>query len=255
MNATEGSQKIDPSEHPPIEARPIFQSELTGSKCCCYVDTGSDDEEDENQELQAEMFDPDSFYKHSKKLKLSQAIENYVNIHFHSCLSNSVKKAMAAHNPLPNIPALTTPVADHVIVDYMGGTFPTKLDTQLKCLQSTVIATAAASILNLWVMLEEQEMTIAQGGQVPVEVILECFQKTLVLLGNASNYMSLNRRDIIIWKISQKSKGLGRVMKSAARNQNQKVPNSLALQSRKLLLREQKPCQPCQGLLPRQTLG
>lgn len=130
------------------------------------MDTESDNEEDENQELQAEMFDPDSFYRHSKKLKLSQAIENYVNIHFHSCLSNSVKKVMAAHNPLPNIPALTTLVADHVIVDYRGGTFLTKLDTLLKSLQSTVIAAAAAaSILNLWAVLEEQEMTTAQGAR------------------------------------------------------------------------------------------
>ena len=119
---------------------------------------------------------------------------------------------MAADNPLSNIPALTTPIEDHVIVDYMGGAFPTKPDTQLKRLQSTVIA-SAAPILNLWAALEEQEVTTAQGGLILVEVVLECFQKTLVLLGNASNYMSLNHRDIIIRKILQKSKGLGRLMK------------------------------------------
>ena len=84
-------------------------------------------------------------YVCSKKLKLSQAIENYVNKHFNSCLSNSVRKAVAANNPLPNIPVLTALVADHVIVDYMGGAFPTKPDTQLKHLQSTVIAAAAAA--------------------------------------------------------------------------------------------------------------
>ena len=124
---------------------------------------------------------------------------------------------MAADNPLPNIPALAASIADHVIVDYMGGAFPTKLDTQLKRLQSTVIA-AAAPILNLWAELEEQEVsTAAQGGLIPVKVVLECFQKTLVLLGNASNYMSLNRRDIIIRKISQKSKGLGRLMNSVCK--------------------------------------
>ena len=33
---------------------------------------------------------------------------------------------MAAHNPLSNIPALIAPVADHVNVDHMGGTFLTK---------------------------------------------------------------------------------------------------------------------------------
>ena len=211
INATEGSHEMDSSERPPVEDRPIFQ---TGSKRRCCMDTESDDEEeDKDQKLQAEMFDPDSLYKHSKKLKLPQSIEHYVNTHFHSCLSNSVRKAMAADNPLPNIPALTAPIEDHVIMDYMGGAFPAKPNTQLKCLQSTVIA-AAAPTLNLWAALEEQEVTTAQGGLIPVEVVLECFQKTLVLLGSASSYMSLNHRDIIIRKISQKSKGLGRFMNS-----------------------------------------
>ena len=163
VNATEGSHEMDSSERPTVEDRLIFQPKRTGSKHRCCADTESDDkEEDEDQELQAEMFDPNNFYKHSKKLKLPQSIEHYVNTHFHSCLSNSVRKAMAADNLLPNIPALTTPIADHVIVDYMGGAFPTKPDTQLKRLQSTVIA-AAVPILNLWAELEEQEMTTAQG--------------------------------------------------------------------------------------------
>ena len=68
----------------------------------------------------------------------------------------------------------------------------------------------------MWVDLEEEEVTTAQGGLIPVEVV-ECFQKTLVLLSNASNYMSYNCRDIIIQKISQKSKGLGWLMNSVCK--------------------------------------
>ena len=113
-----------------MEDRPILQPEQTGSKRHCCVDTECDNEEEaKDQELQAEMFDPDNFYKHSKKLKLPQSIEHYVNTHFHSCLSNSVWKAMPADNPLPNIQALASPIVDHVIVDYMGGAFLTKPDT------------------------------------------------------------------------------------------------------------------------------
>ena len=121
MNVTEGSHEIDSTERPTVEDRPIFQLKWTGSKRHCCVDTESDDkEEDEDQELQAEMFDPNNFYKYSEKLKLPQSIKHNVNTHFHFCLSNSVRKAMAADNPLPNILALTAPIADHVIVDYMG---------------------------------------------------------------------------------------------------------------------------------------
>ena len=68
---------------------------------------------------------------------------------------------------------------------YMGGSSPAKADTQV---------IAAAPTFNLWVDLEELWITTAQGV-IPIEVVLECFQKVLVLLGNASNYMSLNCRD------------------------------------------------------------
>ena len=86
---------------------------------------------------------------------------------------------MANENPLPNIPALTAPIADNVIVDFMGGAFPSKPDTQLKRLQSTVNATSAP-ILNLWAELERQELTTsAQGGLIPVEEILQCFRQRL----------------------------------------------------------------------------
>lgn len=191
-----------------------------------HTDLESDDDEEleEEQEPQAELFDPDSFYRQSKKLKLSQTVENYVDTHFRSCLSNSVRRAMANENPLPNIPALTAPIADNVIVDFMGGAFPSKPDIQLKRLQSTVNA-ASAPILNLWAELEEQELTTsAQGGLIPVEVVLECFQKTLVLLGNASNYVSQNRRDLIIRKISQKNKGLGKLLNSVCKDSRPEGP-------------------------------
>ena len=36
---------------------------------------------------------------------------------------------MVAENTLLNIPALTAPTADNVIIDYMGGAFPSKPDT------------------------------------------------------------------------------------------------------------------------------
>ena len=71
-------------------------------------------------------------------------------------LSSNIRIGMASENPLPNIPALTATTADNVIVDYMGGAFPSKPDMQLKRLQSTVNA-AAVPIINLWAELEEQE--------------------------------------------------------------------------------------------------
>ena len=39
-----------------------------------------------------------------------------------------------------------------------------------------------------------------------------------MLLGNASNYISQNRRDLIIRKISQKNKGLGKLLNSVCKD-------------------------------------
>ena len=97
---------MDSSERPPVENKPIFQP---GSKRCYCMDTESDnEEEDEDQELQAEMFDPNSFYKHSKKLKLPQSIEHYVNTHFTpACLTVSGRRWQLT------IPSLTFQLLPH----------------------------------------------------------------------------------------------------------------------------------------------
>jgi len=47
--------------------------------------------------------DPDTYYKQTKKLKLSESVEDYTTAHFRSCLKSSVRKAiMAPKKPLPH---------------------------------------------------------------------------------------------------------------------------------------------------------
>ena len=72
-------------------------------------------------------------------------------------------------------------------------------------------------MLNLWLQLEEQKLAPGQGSLVPVEVVLDTIQKSLVLIRNASNYISEARRDLIISRISQKQKGLAKILKSVCR--------------------------------------
>ena len=72
-------------------------------------------------------------------------------------------------------------------------------------------------MLNLWAHLEEHQLMVGQGGRIQMEVVLEMIQKSLVLLGNASNYISEIRQDLIIGKISKKKRNLGRVLKSACK--------------------------------------
>ena len=53
---------------------------------------------------------------------------------------------MAKERPLPNSVALKCLEADDAIVDFMGKSFPTKVDKQYKRMQTAVIAAAAPAL-------------------------------------------------------------------------------------------------------------
>ena len=118
---------------------------------------------------------------------------------------------MARDDPLPDIPALHCPQADDVIADFMGKDFPSKIDSQYRRRQMAVLASAALAI-NLWVNLDQQ-LTSGQGGLVPVDVVLEAIQRSLVLVGNVSNYILQMRRDVIIRKLEDRNRGLARTLR------------------------------------------
>ena len=163
-----------------------------------------DSGEDEPDKALAEEFDPESYYHANQKLKLSESVQMYTPIFVPVCPGKSAGPWLSLHPPK----------MDDVLVDYMGNDFPSSLEEHYKYIQTEVIS-AEAPMLNLWAHLEEQQLTVGQGGLIHMEVVLEMVQKTLVLLGNASNYVSEIRRDLIIGKLSKKKRSLGRVLKSA----------------------------------------
>ena len=77
-------------------------------------------------------------------------------------------------------------------------------------------------MLNLWAQLSEQQLTVGQGGLVPVDVVLATIQKSLVLVGNASNYVSQMRRDTVIDKLRVKKKNLAASLKSICKSHQPK---------------------------------
>lgn len=113
----------------------------------------------------------------------------------------------------PNSVALKCLEADDAIVDFMGKSFPSKVDKQYKRMQTAIIA-AAAPALCLWKELDDQGFTSGQGGLMPVDTVLDTLQRSIVLIGNASNYVSQVRRDVVIRKLESHNKGLASVLKS-----------------------------------------
>ena len=124
--------------------------------------------------------------------------------------------------PLPNSVALKCLEVDDAIVDFMGKIFPIKVDKQYKRMQTAIIV-AAAPALYLWKELDNQGFTSGQGGLVPVDTVLDTIQQSVVLIGNASNYMYISqvRRDIIIRKLECRNSKLASVLKSIICNKRQ----------------------------------
>ena len=71
--------------------------------------------------------------------------------------------------------------------NFMNKDFPKKTNDRYKRMQSAVKAPA----LNLWRDLDEQGISASQGGLVPVDTVLDVLQRTVVLVGNASNLLHL----------------------------------------------------------------
>ena len=123
---------------------------------------------------------------------------------------------MGREIPLPNCHALRCLQADDTIKDFMDKDFPKKTDDRYKRMQSAVNASVAPA-LNLWRDLDEQGISTGQGGLVPVDSVLDVIQRTVVLVGNASNYISQCRRDNVIAKMEFRNKGLASIMKSVCK--------------------------------------
>ena len=176
-------------------------------------ETPDSDSESEKEGDLAETFDPLSFYNKSSRKPLPETLDSYVKSHFRNCLTGPVRKSMAKDDPLPDHDSLKCLQADDSIVDFLGRDFPAKHDNQLKRAQSAILA-AAAPPLNLWRELHDQGLDRSPDSLIPVGTVLESIQKSLVLTGNASNYVSLIRRDLIISKMDSKNRNLAKVMKS-----------------------------------------
>ena len=199
-------------EETPRPKRPRYYEEVDST---CVI-SDSDSEEEFGEDL-AEPFDPNSFYKKSPKVDVPEAIESSLQKYFQSNLETTARRSMAREDPLPDIPALRCPRADDVIADFMGKDFPSKIDSQYRRMQTAVLASAAPAI-NLWINLDQQQLTSGQGGLVPVDVVLGVIQRSLVLVGNASNYISQMRRDIIIRKLEDRNRGLARTLRSICKS-------------------------------------
>ena len=120
----------------------------------------------------------------------------YQNDQSERCL-NKVMRKLARGHPQPSIPAVTRPLADDVLVDFLGSKFPKITDDTFRSIQAAVLA-VTIPLINMWAdmlhsgSLDQEKPTLDAGD------VLPAIQKALVLSGNAASYISRVRRDQIL---------------------------------------------------------
>ena len=75
--------------------------------------------------------------------------------------------------------------------------FPTKIDKELSKVQ-TAIPAAPAPLLFLWSQLEEQFFSGKPDKLLPTSVVLRAIWETVALISNASTFISMQLRQMVI---------------------------------------------------------
>jgi hypothetical protein len=160
-----------------------------------YIPIPSDDEHaDQDSE---EEFDPETYYETGKRQNTPDVIQKFVESTFTKCMPKPKRRKVARDFPKPALDVLKVPKADRDIVSILGKDFPTKVDKELSKVQAAILA-APAPLLSLWSQLEDQSFSGKPDELVPSSVVLKSIRETVALIGNASIFISMQRRLMVI---------------------------------------------------------
>ena len=134
--------------------------------------------------------------------KPHKVVKDYLETHFRRCLSKKERKAMLKADPKPDCEAMTTPEVDDFLQTFWKGKINNTQDGDLKQIQ-TALLNGAAPFCGLWSQLIDQGME-KESDLVPVPVVLDMIQRTLVFLGSANNLLSEKRRSAILHSVDPK---------------------------------------------------
>ena len=95
-----------------------------------------------------------------------------------------------------------TPKVDKYIFEFLGKKFPKERDTELAKIQTAVLA-CIRPLTSAWQDLLEEGFDGDTEMTVPAGDVLSVIQRTLCLIGNASEFVSQTRRSKILQSIDQ----------------------------------------------------
>ena len=126
-------------------------------------------------------------------------IAAYVEKFFRKPLTSEQFRAMGKHSPRPKTDAMVVPTVDPAVQSWVGPRFPHTTDKMLSACQLELL-TSAGPLTSLWndCVKSASEATDNDEVAVPLEVVMDTIQRTLVLLGNANAMISQRRRQTIL---------------------------------------------------------
>jgi hypothetical protein len=128
------------------------------------------------------------------RMEVPRPVVKYVNRHFRKGLTKEERTAMLKKHPKPNVKAAKPPKLDQFVVDFAGKKLDKARDAQLCRIQTNVLY-VANPLTCLWSQLIDQGLSHREDATVGVSDVIDTIQRTLVLLGNANNFISETRRE------------------------------------------------------------
>jgi len=148
-------------------------------------------------------FDPASLVRSKEgTMKVSKPIQRYLDKHLKHCLTKEEREALFKEHPRPDLEATLAPKVDKYISDFLGKKFPREQDTELMKIQTAVLA-CIRPLTSAWQELLEEGLEQNAEMMVPAREVLALIQRSLCLIGNASEYVSQTRRTKILETIEK----------------------------------------------------
>ena len=143
-------------------------------------------------------FDPASLVKSKEgTFKTPSGMSKYIRKHFKKCITKEEREALYKEHPRPDVDACTPPRVDKYITDFLGKKFPKEQDSETMKIQASVLA-VARPLASGWQNLLDAGLETNPDMLVPAAEVLDLIQRTLCLVGNASEYISQTRRARIL---------------------------------------------------------
>jgi hypothetical protein len=127
-------------------------------------------------------------------------MSKYIRKHFKKCITKEEREALYKEHPRPDVDACAPPKVDKYITDFLGKKFPKDQDSEAMKVQASVLA-VARPLASGWQNLLDAGLETNPDMLVPAAEVLDLIQRTLCLVGNASEYISQTRRARILTAI------------------------------------------------------